>query len=52
MKHVSEMTEAEKAEKLGGELKVAAQKAGLIDLDALKLADVSKVTLEDDGTVG
>ena len=31
------------------ELKVAAQKAGMIDLDGLKLADVSKVTLEDDG---
>jgi hypothetical protein len=33
------------------ELKVAAQKAGMIDLDGLKLADVSKVTLEADGTV-
>lgn len=33
------------------ELKVAAQKAGMIDLDGLKLADISKVTLEADGTV-
>jgi hypothetical protein len=32
-------------------LKVAAQKAGMIDLDGLKLADMSKVTLEDNGTV-
>lgn len=31
------------------ELKVAAQKAGMIDLDDLKVADLTKVTLEDDG---
>jgi hypothetical protein len=33
------------------ELKAEAIKAGLVDLDALKLADLSKVTLKDDGTV-
>ncbi len=33
------------------ELKAEALKAGLVDLDALKLADLSKVTLKDDGTV-
>lgn len=33
------------------ELKVAAKDAGLIDLDALKLADLSKVVLKDDGTI-
>lgn len=33
------------------ELKLAAQKAGMIDMDGLKLADVSKVTLEEDGSV-
>jgi hypothetical protein len=32
-------------------LNVAAQKAGMIDLDALALADLSKVTLQDDGSV-
>jgi hypothetical protein len=38
-------------ETIARRLKVVAQKAGMIDLDALKLADVTKVTLEDDGTV-
>lgn len=33
------------------ELKAEAIKAGLVDLDALKLADLTKVTLKDDGTV-
>lgn len=33
------------------ELKAAALKAGMIDLDGLKLADLSKVTLKDDGTL-
>jgi uncharacterized membrane protein YqiK len=33
------------------ELRVFAIKAGMVDLDGLKLADVSKITLEDDGTV-
>jgi hypothetical protein len=36
---------------LRSELKAAALKAGMIDLDGLKLADLSKVTLKDDGTV-
>jgi hypothetical protein len=38
-------------ERVSAALKAAALKAGMIDLDGLKLADVSKVTLEDDGTV-
>lgn len=33
------------------ELKAAALKAGMIDLDGLKLADLSKVTLKEDGTL-
>ncbi len=33
------------------ELKAAAIKAGMIDLDGLKLADLTKVTLKEDGTV-
>ena len=33
------------------ELKAEAIKAGMVDLDGLKLADLSKVTLEEDGTV-
>ena len=33
------------------ELAIAAVKAGMIDLDGLKLADLSKVTLEADGAV-
>ncbi|WP_045736798.1 phage scaffolding protein [Xanthomonas sp. MUS 060] len=33
------------------ELKTAALKAGMIDIDGLKLADLSKVTLKDDGTL-
>lgn len=33
------------------ELKAAAIKAGMIDLDGLKLADLSKVSLSDDGEV-
>ena len=33
------------------ELAIAAVKAGMVDLDGLKLADLSKVTLEADGTV-
>ncbi len=33
------------------ELKVAAQRAGMVDLDGLKLADLTKVTLEADGSV-
>lgn len=36
---------------LRSELKAAALKAGMIDLDGLKLADLSKVSLKDDGTV-
>ena len=33
------------------ELKAVALKAGMIDLDGLKLADLTKVTLEADGTI-
>jgi hypothetical protein len=36
---------------LRSELKAEALKAGMIDLDGLKLADLSKVTLKEDGTV-
>jgi hypothetical protein len=36
---------------LRAELKAAALKAGMVDLDGLKLADLSKVTLKDDGEV-
>jgi ribosomal protein L29 len=42
---------ADRDDAIRAELKVAAQKARLIDLDWLKLVDMSKVTLEDDGTV-
>jgi hypothetical protein len=45
MKH--DMSEAQKAAKLAAELKAAAQRARMIDLDWLKLADTSKVTLEE-----
>ncbi|SIO50114.1 hypothetical protein SAMN05443247_06636 [Bradyrhizobium erythrophlei] len=47
MKTVSEMSETEKAAKLADGLKVAAQRARLVDLDWLKLIDTSKVTLEE-----
>jgi hypothetical protein len=36
---------------LRAELKAAAIAAGMVDLDGLKLADLSKVTLKEDGTV-
>lgn len=36
---------------LRSELKAVALKAGMIDLDGLKLADLSKVTLKDDGAI-
>lgn len=36
---------------LRSELKAAALKAGMVDLDGLKLADLSKVTLKEDGTI-
>jgi hypothetical protein len=36
---------------INAELRLAAAKAGIIDLDGLKLLDVSKVTIKDDGTV-
>lgn len=50
----TKLSEAQKASNqrvLMAELKVAAKEAGLIDLDALKLADLSKVVLKDDGTI-
>ena len=50
----AKLTAAQKAANdrvLLAELKVAAKDAGLIDLDALKLADLSKVVLKDDGTI-
>jgi hypothetical protein len=43
-------TEAD-ARIIRAELKAAALKAGMIDLDGLKLADLSKVALKDDGTL-
>jgi hypothetical protein len=51
MRHVRDMNETERAEALAAALKGAAQKARMIDLDWLKLVDMSKVTLEDDGSV-
>ncbi|MFD2271402.1 phage scaffolding protein [Undibacterium arcticum] len=36
---------------LRAELKVKAKEAGLIDMDGLKLADLSKVSLKDDGSI-
>lgn len=36
---------------LRAELKVAATAAGLVDMDGLKLADLSKVSLKEDGTI-
>jgi len=50
----AKLTAAQKASNerlLLAELKVAAKDAGLIDLDALKLADLTKVVLKDDGTI-
>ncbi len=43
MKHMSP------EETIAQRLKLAAQKAGMHDLDGLKLADLSRVRLEDDG---
>jgi hypothetical protein len=51
MKHISEMSETEMAEAITARVKVAALKAGLIDLDWLKLVDTSKVTLGAYGSV-
>lgn len=48
---LSEEKKASNQRVLMAELKVAAKDAGLIDLDALKLADLSKVVLKDDGTI-
>ena len=48
------ITAAEKAANdriIRAELKAAALKAGMIDLDGLKLADLSKVTLNADGEI-
>jgi len=45
------MTEATNERVIRARLEVAAQKAGIIDLDALALADMSKVTLEANGEV-
>lgn len=48
------LTAAEKAANdriIRAELKAEALKAGMIDLDGLKLADLSKVTLDDKGEV-
>jgi hypothetical protein len=41
------MNDTQKAAKLADGLKAAALKSGMIDLDGLKLADTSTVTLED-----
>jgi len=48
---VAEAVNAGKQQLLHAKLAIEAKVAGLIDLDALKLVDTSKVTLKDDGTV-
>lgn len=48
---VSATTQAANERILRAELKAAALKAGMIDLDGLKLADLSKVKLNDSGEV-
>lgn len=54
-KYAEELTAKAKADAdtriIRAELKAAALKAGMIDIDGLKLADLSKVTLKDDGTL-
>ena len=48
---VTEINTAASERILRAELKVKAKEAGLIDMDGLKLADLSKVSLKDDGTI-
>ncbi|QOR55274.1 MAG: hypothetical protein SHS37scaffold220_43 [Phage 67_12] len=48
---VSAATKASNDRIIRAELKAAALKAGMVDLDGLKLADLSKVTLDDKGEV-
>lgn len=48
---VSAATKAGNDRIIRAELKAVALKAGLVDLDGLKLADLSKVTLDDKGEV-
>ena len=48
---VGEANKAASARILHAELKVKAKEAGLIDMDGLKLADLSKVSLKDDGSI-
>jgi hypothetical protein len=42
---------AERDDAIRAAMKVAAIKAGMIDLDWLKVVDVTKITLQDDGSV-
>jgi hypothetical protein len=48
---VAELEAATRAAVIGGELKAEAVRAGMVDLDGLKLADLSAVTLDDRGAV-
>ena len=48
---VAESDQRANARIVNAELRLAATKAGMIDLDGLKLLDVTKVTLKEDGTV-
>lgn len=48
---VAEATKAADEKILRAELKVAAKTAGLVDMDGLKLADLSTVKLKEDGTI-
>lgn len=48
---VGAATKASNDRIIRAELKAAALKAGMVDLDGLKLADLSKVTLDDKGEV-
>jgi hypothetical protein len=48
---VSAATRASNDRIIRAELKASALKAGMVDLDGLKLADLSKVTLDDKGEV-
>lgn len=48
---IAEASKAADQRIIRAELKAAALKAGMVDLDGLKLADLSKVTLDDKGEV-
>ena len=48
---IAEATTAAQARIIRAEIKAAAVKAGMIDMDGLKMLDLSKLTLNDDGEV-